>query len=148
MTPLRLFKALAVTEAVTWAALLTGMLLKYGFKTTELGVQIAGPIHGVAFIAFCLVTIVIGIDQGWSKRRVLLGLASSIPPFFTILFERYAESRGLLGTSWQSRADSPGRGQRAVCWLLHNRLRALAAFAGAVVALTAVALIAGPPVGG
>jgi integral membrane protein len=148
MTPLRLFKTLAITEAVTWAALLTGMVFKYAVVKDPIGVQVAGPIHGVAFIAYCLATIVIGIDQGWSRRRVLLGLASSIPPFFTILFERYAESRGLLGTSWQSRADSPTRGQRAVCWLLRNRLRALAAFAGAVVALTAVALIAGPPVGG
>lgn len=148
MTPLRLFRIVAVTEAVTWAALLTGMVVKYGFRTTELGVQIAGPIHGVAFIAFCLATVVVAVDQRWSRGRLLLGLASSIPPFFTILFERYAERHGLLGTSWQSRADSPTRGQRAVCWLLRNRLRALAAFVGAVVALTAVALVAGPPVGG
>jgi integral membrane protein len=124
------------------------MLFKYVVVKDPIGVQLAGPIHGVAFIAYCLVTVLVAVDQQWSRGRLLLGLASSIPPFFTILFERYAEARGLLGTSWQSSQDSPGRGQRAVCWLLRNRVRALAVFAGAVVALTAVALVAGPPVGG
>lgn len=147
MTPLQLFRIVAVAEAFTWAGLLTGMFLKYVPQTTELGVKVFGPIHGVAFIAFCLVTVLVGVDQRWSRGRIVLGLASAIPPFFTILFDRYAESRDLLGTSWQSRPDSPSRAQRSVCWLLRNRLRAGAAFVAAVAGLTAVALIAGPPVG-
>lgn len=147
MTPLQLFRIVAVAEALTWAGLLTGMFLKYVPQTTELGVKVFGPIHGVAFIAFCLVTVLVAVDQRWSRGRLVLGLASAIPPFFTILFDRYAESRGLLGTSWQSRPDSPARGQRVVCWLLRNPLRAGAAFVAAVAGLTVVALIAGPPVG-
>lgn len=147
MTPLQLFRIVAVAEALTWAGLLTGMFLKYVPQTTELGVKVFGPIHGVVFIAFCLVTVLVAVDQRWSRGRLLLGLASAIPPFFTVLFDRYAESRGLLGDTWLSRHDSPARSQRLVCWLLRNRVRAAAFFAAAVAGLTVVALVAGPPVG-
>lgn len=145
--PLQVFRIVAVAEAMTWAGLLVGMFLKRVTETTELGVTIFGPIHGVAFLAYVLVTLVVAVDQRWSAGRTLLGLAAAIPPFFTVLFDAYAEKRGLLGEFWQSRQDSPHRGQRMVCWLLRNRVRALVVFVVALAVLTAAALIAGPPVG-
>jgi hypothetical protein len=36
MSPRRLFRIVAVAEAITWAMLLTGMFLKYVTETTEL----------------------------------------------------------------------------------------------------------------
>jgi hypothetical protein len=45
---IRLFRVLAVAEAFSWAALLTGMFLKWVIRTTELGVEIAGPVHGAS----------------------------------------------------------------------------------------------------
>ena len=145
--PLQAFRLVAVGEAMSWAALLVGMFLKRVTHTTDLGVTIFGPIHGVIFLAFCLVTVVVAVDQRWSRGRLLLGLASSLPPFFTVLFDRYAESRGLLGTSWQSRHDSPTRGQRLVCRLLRHPVRAVALLVAAVAVLAAIAFVAGPPVG-
>lgn len=145
--PLQVFRIAAVAEAMTWAGLLVGMFLKRVTDTTELGVQVFGPLHGVAFLAYVLVTIVVAVDQRWSARRLLVGVAAALPPFFTVLFDAYAEKRGLLGTSWQSRQDSESRGQRAVCWLLRNRVRALVVFVVVLAVLTAAALIAGPPVG-
>ena len=53
----RIFVLVAWIEALTWTGLLIGMILKYGTDTTERGVQIMGPIHGVAFIAYAVVTI-------------------------------------------------------------------------------------------
>lgn len=145
LTPLGLFRTVAVAEAVTWAGLLVGMFLKRVTHTTELGVQIGGMLHGVVFIAFCLVTVVVAVDQRWSRGRLLLGLASAVPPFFTVLFDRYAERRGLLSGTWHSHPESETRAQRAVCWLLRHHRPALALFAGAVAGLTGLALIAGPP---
>ena len=84
MTPRNVFRTLAVAEAVTWLGLLAGMFVKYVVGTTEVGVQVAGPIHGVAFIGYCLVTVVVAIDQQWSRGRLLLGLACSIPPLMTV----------------------------------------------------------------
>ncbi len=147
MTPLRVFRTVAVAEAITWAGLLTGMFLKRVTHTTDLGVQIGGMLHGVVFIAFCLVTAAVAIDQQWSRSRLLLGLASAVPPFATVWFERYAEKRGLLDTRWHSTHQSPTRPERAVAWLRRHRRPALALFVSGVAGLTSVALLVGPPVG-
>ena len=145
LTPRSLFRGLAVAEAITWALLLTGMFLKYVTGTTELGVQVFGMVHGVVFIAYCLVTVLVAIDQRWSLGRLALGLVAAVPPFATLLFERYADRRGLLGTEWLSRHDSPTAQQRAVCWLLrHHRLTA-GLFVVGVAGLTGAALLVGPP---
>ncbi|UUZ61695.1 DUF3817 domain-containing protein [Nocardioides sp. B-3] len=49
------------------------MFLKYVTETTELGVRIFGMVHGVVFIAYCTVTVIVAIDQRWSLPRTLLG---------------------------------------------------------------------------
>jgi integral membrane protein len=146
LSPLRVFRVAAVTEACTWAGLLVGMFLKRVTHTTDLGVQVGGMLHGVAFISFCLVTLVVAIDQGWSKRRTLVGLASAIPPFATIWFDRSAEKHGLLDDHWHTSPETnTTTAQRAVCWLLRHHRQALVIFAIAVACLTVVALIVGPP---
>ena len=145
LTPRRLFRALATAEAITWALLLTGMFLKYVTETTELGVQVFGMVHGVVFIAYCLVTVLVAIDQRWSLARTVLGLGAAVPPFATLLFEAYADRGGLLGPEWLSRHDSPTAPQRAVCWLLRHHRLATGLLALAVAGLTSVALLVGPP---
>lgn len=145
VSPRRLFRPLATAEAITWALLLTGMFLKYVTETTELGVQVFGMVHGVVFIAYGLATILVGVDQRWSLGRLALGLAAAIPPFATLPFERYADRRGLLGDAWLSRADSGSAAQRAVAWLLEHQRRAVGIGVVAVLALTGLALLVGPP---
>lgn len=148
-SPNRLFRTVATAEAVTWAGLLAGMFLKYVTDTTEAGVTIFGPIHGAVFIAYCVTTVVVAVDQRWSAGRLVAGLASSVPPFLTLWFERYADKHGLLADSWRLRADGAGRSglERPVGWLVRNPARGLAAAVVAVLALFGIALLAGPPVG-
>ena len=147
LNPQSLFRRVAIAEAVTWALLLTGMALKYT-DVTELGVRVFGMLHGVVFIAYCLATVLVGVDQRWSRGRLLLGLVSAVPPFATVLFDRYAERRGALATSWRLRAGSPaGRVDALVAWVVRNPLRGAAAGVLAVLALTGLALLAGPPAG-
>ena len=148
MTPLVLFRRVAVAEAVTWALLLTGMFLKYVTGTTELGVRVFGMAHGVVFLAYCLATVVVAVDQRWSYRLLVGGVASAVPPFATVPFERYAERRGALDSSWRLVAGAPsGPAERVVAWLLRNPVRGLVAGAAGVAVLTGVALLAGPPAG-
>jgi integral membrane protein len=148
VTPDRLFRRLAVTEAITWALLLTGMFLKYVTETTELGVRVFGMAHGVAFVAYCVTTVVVAVDQRWSFRRALAALACAVPPFATVPFDRYAERRGWLASSWRLADESPtGRLGAPVAWLLRNPLRGVLAGLVAVVALTGLALVVGPPAG-
>jgi len=91
-----LFRAIAIAEAISWAGLLFGMYLKYVPESTELGVQIFGPIHGGVFIVYVLSCLVAAWKFGWSIRTLFLALASSIPPFFTYVFEVVADRKGLL----------------------------------------------------
>jgi len=148
VSPLHLFRRLAIAEAITWALLLLGMFLKYVTQTTDLGVRIFGMVHGVVFVAYCLGTLVVAVDQRWTARRALLGLVSSVPPFLTVWFDRYAERRDALGTRWRLRDAEPARAfDRPVAWLLRNPLRGAAAGLLAVLVLTGVALLVGPPGG-
>lgn len=146
MSPLRLFRRVAVAEAVTWALLLAGMVLKYVTDTTELGVRIGGMLHGVVFLAFCVTTVVVAVDQRWSLGRTLLGLLSAVPPFATVLLDWWAERRGWLTETWRLVAGAPEGGlDRPAAWLLRNPGRGLLTGAVAVAALTGVALLVGPP---
>ena len=148
MTPLRLFRGVAVAEAVTWGLLLTGMFLKYVTGTTELGVQVFGMVHGVVFIAYCLTTLLVWVDQRWSPGRLALGLAAAVPPFATVAFDRHAEKRGWLGSSWRLTTAGPaGVPERVAAWLLRHPARGLVTGIVAVSVLTGGALVAGPPVG-
>ena len=78
MNPLTLFRRVAVAEAITWALLLVGMFLKYVTGTTELGVRIFGMVHGIVFVAYCVTTVLVAVDQRWSLRRTALGLAAAV----------------------------------------------------------------------
>lgn len=146
MSPRLLFRRVAVAEAITWALLLAGMFLKYVTETTEVGVQVFGMVHGVVFVAYCLTTVLVAVDQRWSFGRTLLGLAAAVPPFFTVLFDWYAEKRGALADHWRLRETDPdGLPQRLAAWLIRNPLRGAVAGLVAVAGLTVLALLVGPP---
>lgn len=148
MSPKRLFRVVAVAEAITWALLLSGMFLKYVTETTELGVRIGGMLHGVVFVAYCLATVVVSVDQRWPGRRTVLGLLSAVPPFLTVWFDLAGERRGWFADAWRLRAE-PARGafEKATAWLVGKPLQGLAAGVVAVAALTGLALVVGPPAG-
>lgn len=147
-SPRRLFITVATAEAVTWTLLLIGMFLKYVTQTTELGVRIGGMLHGIVFIAYVLVTVIVWVDQQWSTKRGLIALATAIPPLATLWTERWLDRDGLLGTAWRLRAPGTARNtsEKLVAnALLRPGLSALALVV-AVAVLTGVALVVGPPV--
>jgi integral membrane protein len=90
------FTTVAVAEAVSWIGLLAGMFVKYVPRTTELGVQIFGPIHGGIFLAYVLVALVASRVLRWSPGTTVLALGASVPPLATVWFERRARRLGRL----------------------------------------------------
>ena len=92
----RAFRVLAVAEACSWAALLAGMYFKWIAGTTELGVEIAGPVHGALFIGYGVAALVLWRLQRWPFRVALFAGLSAVFPFATVLFERWALRRGYL----------------------------------------------------
>ncbi|GAB3886790.1 DUF3817 domain-containing protein [Terrabacter terrigena] len=150
MTPRTLYRRIAVAEVVTWALLLLGMVLKYVTKSTELGVRVFGLAHGFVFIAYCLTTLLLWVNQRWTAREGLLGLLSAVPPFLTVWWERRLERRGRLDDGWRlgRGGETPtSRAERVVTALLARPVVAVGVGVVAVLALTGVALVVGPPVG-
>ncbi len=94
-----LFVIVAIAEAVSWAALLTGMVFKYLVVGNDIGVKIAGPIHGFLFMAYAVVTVVLAGLARWRWWVTLVALVCAVPPFATLAFERWARGRGLLAVS-------------------------------------------------
>ena len=102
---LRAFHVLAIAEAFSWAALLIGMFFKWVARTTELGVEIAGPIHGAFFIAYGVTALVLWRLQRWPFRVALFAGLSAVLPFATVWFERWAGRRGFLTPA----TEAPGQ---------------------------------------
>src|SRR4051794_4866977 len=92
----RAFRAVAVAEAVSWVLLLAGMFVKWVLRTSELGVQLAGPVHGAVFVGYVLVSLVAWRVLGWTPRTAVLALIASVPPLCTVVFERWARRTGRL----------------------------------------------------
>lgn len=110
MTPrtrIQLFRAVAVTEAFSWAGLLVGMYFKYLTEAGELGVKVFGPVHGAVFVAYVVMTLVVARTQRWSLGVTFVGLASAVPPFTTLAFERWTLRTGRLDVAEAARAQEP-----------------------------------------
>ena len=95
-TVARAFRVVAVAEAVSWVLLLAGMFVKYVLDTSELGVQLAGPVHGAVFVVYVAVTLLAWRVLRWTPQTALLALVASIPPLCTVWFERWALRTGRL----------------------------------------------------
>ena len=93
------FRTVAIAEAISWIGLLAGMFVKYVPETSEIGVQIFGPIHGAVFVAYVVVALTASRVLRWSPGTTLLALVVSVPPLATVWFERRLTRSGALAGS-------------------------------------------------
>jgi integral membrane protein len=93
----RVFAVVALFEAFTWAGLLVGMYLKYNAaEPTTAGVALFGPVHGVAFMVYVVVTVLAAVKLRWPWWAAGLALLAAIPPLVTLPLEWWFKRRGLL----------------------------------------------------
>ena len=90
------FRIFAIAEAFSWAALLIGMYFKWIAGTTEIGVQVAGPIHGALFVGYGITALALWRLQRWPFMVAFFAGISAVFPFATLRFERWAGRRGHL----------------------------------------------------
>ena len=90
------FRAVAIAIAISWIGLLAGMFVKYVPQTSEIGVQVFGPIHGAIFVAYVVLALAASRILRWSRNTTLLALLASIPPLATVWFERRMTRAGNL----------------------------------------------------
>jgi integral membrane protein len=92
-SPVGRFRIAALAEALSWAGLLIGMFFKYVVVHNEIGVKIMGPLHGFLFVIYIACTIDAMRYLKQPTRITLLGLLAAVPPFTTVVFERWLNKR-------------------------------------------------------
>ncbi|RVW03681.1 DUF3817 domain-containing protein [Rhodococcus spongiicola] len=96
-TAAKRLRLVALWEAVTWVALLIAMFFKWVLGHEE-AVKIPGMVHGVAgFMLYIAVALFTARALKWDFKTLALAMVSSVPPFMTIWFERWAVRTGRLG---------------------------------------------------
>jgi integral membrane protein len=76
-------RLVALAEATSFLALLVATYLKLGPGTSggRTAVSILGPIHGVIFLGYVFLTVVLRTEQRWSTGTTLLILLGAVIPF-------------------------------------------------------------------
>lgn len=86
-------RLISFLEGLSFLLLLgVAMPLKYMFDQPFL-VPYAGMTHGVLFLLFIVILVVVCHRQGWGIGMLLLGLLASVLPFAPFVFERYIKNK-------------------------------------------------------
>lgn len=150
MSPKRLFRTLAIAEAITWTLLITGMILKYG-AGLDAALTVTGAIHGFVFLSYAFTVLLVGVNQRWHVGLMALGVATAIVPYATIPFEIMLARRGRLEGDWRREpTEHVADGSlvnRMLRWFLARPVLLTAVAAVGVAVVFAALLVIGPPGG-
>ena len=148
VTPRLLCRALATAEAITWALLITGLILR-ATAGLDVAVSVGGGIHGFVFLAYGATAVLLAVNQRWSLRVSLLAIGSAVIPFATIPVELWLARTGRLDGGWRIDATHEARDRslidRALRTFLRRPRRLIGLITVAVIVLFIVLLSLGPP---
>ena len=69
----------AIAEAVSFVCLLIAMVFKYGYDAPR-GVTVFGQIHGLLFMAYVFLALIVAQRRRWDIPRTLTVLAAAVVP--------------------------------------------------------------------
>lgn len=151
MTPRLMYRIVAIAEVITWALLISSMIVKYAFSGPAILTTIAGGIHGFVFISYAATAVLVGVNQRWRLRLIVGAVATAIIPFATLPFDIWLDRRGLLEGGWRTEATDDPRDQhwtnRFLSWLLRHPAILVVAGVALIVIIMVVLLLVGPPGG-
>ncbi|WP_424936999.1 MULTISPECIES: DUF3817 domain-containing protein [Bacteria] len=149
-TPARLFRVLAIAEAITWT-LLIGALIARAAGGVPVLVTIAGGIHGFVFLSYGAMAVLLAFHQRWHPGVAVLAVASAIVPYATIPVEVWLHRTGRLDGAWRLAETDDPRDRtwydRTMRWFLRRPWVLALLILLAVVLLFVVLLLIGPPGG-
>jgi len=146
-SPRRLFRIVAMSEMVTWAFLITALVLR-GFDAVNL-VPIAGGIHGFVFLCYAATTLFVWVNQRWRFSLGVTGLLLAVVPFATMPFEWAVDRRGLLKGGWRlgpGGEEPSGFAEHIQAWILRHVILSLVLLVLLITALFVTLLWLGPPI--
>jgi integral membrane protein len=75
------FRIVALLEAASFLALLAATVFHRGFDGSDAGITVLGPIHGVLFLAYVLLALLVREEQAWTVAQLLIVIVLSALPF-------------------------------------------------------------------
>lgn len=89
-----LFRIAAIAEACGWTLLITGIMIsRYLTPHNSTALILAGKTHGMLFTLYLIAALGLYPSLGWPRWRAVFALAFSVPPYGTLVFERWASSK-------------------------------------------------------
>jgi len=88
-----LFKLAAIGEACGWTLLISGILSQKFIVHSNIPVLLAGQLHGMLFLFYLAAVIVFAPSLKWRHRRALVAGLCAVPPYGSLAFELWANSR-------------------------------------------------------
>lgn len=84
-----LFRIAAIAEAVGWTLLIAGIAIEH-YTGDHTAVTVAGRTHGMLFFGYLAASLVLYPSLGWGRWKALFALAFSVPPYGSLVFERWS----------------------------------------------------------
>lgn len=149
-TPLSLFRALSVAEAVSWTLLIAGLVVR-AVTGEGLAVTVGGGIHGFVFLAYGASAVLVAKNQRWGAGPTAAAVVAAIVPYATVPVEVWLHRTGRLEGAWRLDATADPRDaawhDRLMRWLLRRPWMLGVGLAVVLVLVFVVLLLVGPPGG-
>lgn len=151
-SPRTLYKAFALSEGVTWAMLIAGLMIRAIFPGAPGPlITIVGGIHGAVFLGYGVSAALVGVNNRWGFGRTVLAIALAIVPFATVPFEISAERKGRLAGEWRRTKSADPRDNNwfdsLFRWFINRPALLAVVLLAVIVAIFSALLFIGPPGG-
>lgn len=101
------------------------------------------------FLSYCVVAVLVGLNQRWAMGRIAGAVALAIVPFATVPFDRRLGKQNALEGSWRTETSDDPRDQgfidRLFRWFIARPVVLVLVIAVALPAIFAFLLFLGPP---
>jgi integral membrane protein len=103
------YRVLAIVAGFALFVLIVEMVMKYGFKQTNVLTQYWSPIHGVIYMGYAASVANLGLKAAWGPVRIVKNLLAGFVPVVPWIAERRnsAETEALLSRRYLA-ADGTG----------------------------------------
>ncbi|MEV8172519.1 DUF3817 domain-containing protein [Microbacterium sp. NPDC077486] len=149
-TPGRLYRVLAIAEAITWTILIAAIIAR-AVGAPGVVVTVGGGIHGFVFLAYAATAVLVALNQRWHPGVGVLAVVSAVVPYATIPMEIWLHRTGRLRGDWRLDASDDPRDHRwydrLMRWFLRRPWLLAVLLVVGIVALYVILLLVGPPGG-
>jgi len=149
-TPGRLYRVLAIAEAITWTILIAAIIAR-AVGAPGVVVTVGGGIHGFVFLAYAATAVLVALNQRWHPGVGVLAVVSAVVPYATIPMEIWLHRTGRLRGDWRLDASDDPRDHRwydrLMRWFLRRPWVLAVLLVVGIVALYVILLLVGPPGG-